>query len=578
MMIKKKLPILCLLLAAWQACAYNYGEHKEIGDQAFLQFLNQQQDSSALFFSFLDLKQDDKDVYYLSSLSGTGIPIGYGMLNALSGDHEKNPLLLEEQLRNKQSVIQRIILLHQQYMAQGYTAAPDNKLTRIDLHYATLAAVNLSHFYEYNRTFEQQLRHFDKALIRQCQKPELVERVFKRLGKTNAINMYVTLHVLAMDLAEQGGRLAHEGDNSQTARLLYYALLFNAFADHFLEDAFSSGHLVVNRTFMASFTNNKTLHDFYSELGCTVINNRGEQWHAYGDGQFNATHHAWQKDSSLYQIRYPHYTDEAARIIKAVRLSLSDIRNAFYAAYRQPELPAFVSLIPDAPQARMSFLLQRLPSLQLVPIPYGSDPITVMQDTARITDEMKQAALPPAYRNFVRNRVANSLVLSTFSSIADVYARGVEVRLNAGNLNRKFTYNDRGGKKGTFDYWHGYTLSYGYAAFKTNREATLSYKAQIVKAGLRSHFDFWISNKKFVGMVSYLEAGVLWQEGKAAFVFAPSAGLQFASLLNINYYNMPIWLRLPLQYILPLKLRLGPLLATGHQPQYYSAVDLDIFF
>ncbi|MBO9595653.1 MAG: hypothetical protein J7599_22310 [Niabella sp.] len=569
-----------LFITVW-AQAYSYGEHKAIGDQAFILFLKQygfQPDDSLLRY-YWGVAADNKNGFFFPELSGgDALQVTYGMLNALSGDHESDPLLLEEQLRSQHSVIRKIAALHQQYLSMGYAAAPDGKLTRVDLHYALLAAVNLSHFYEYRKTFQQQFRHFSKTFIRDCQDPAAVPAAFKKLGKTNALTMYVSLHILAMDLAEQGGRLAREGNGDGAQKILLYALLFNGFADHFLEDAFAAGHLVVNRSVLATITNNKALHDFYSEHGCMVVNSRGERWQAYGDGQFNRNHHHWQNQSTLGAIRYESYTPEARRVIEAVRLSLNDVASAFYAAFHNETFQPFLLAIPDEPGAQPAFFLEHLPALRLVPLPFGSDLATLPEAASLLTPENKRAIQPLQHRNFIRNRVANSFIITTTGAFADHQLKGVGFRFNAVNFSRKFEYNTSGTKKGMLDQWHGYTVSYDLLDIKPVPESSVFQRAQLLKAGIRSNADYWVSNRKFIGLYSYMEAGLKFSGGSTSFVFVPSAGIQFASLVNLNYYNMPVWARLPLQYLLPLKFRTGSIIAPHNKPRFFSSLDLDLFF
>ncbi|RKD90169.1 hypothetical protein [Mangrovibacterium diazotrophicum] len=562
--------------------AYNYSEHKDIGDVAFSRLLADvsNQRNTALFFQFLNIQEDEEAVWYFTDLSVKGgQQISYGVLNGLSGDHCSNPLLLEKQLRLKNSVMQQILLLHNQYMDMGYTSAPDGKLTHTDFAYALQAAVNLGHFYEYDKTFQQQLRHFNKEFIRQCQNPSLVRSIFKELNGTNAINMYVSLHAVAIDLAEQSGRLAKT--NPEEAKvLLFYAFLFNGFADHFLEDCFAAGHLVVRRTSFASITNNKALHDFYNDEGCTVVNREADIWRAYGDKAFNHTHDAWEKDTSLLAIKHQEYTDEADRIIKAVHLSLSDVWNAFEQSYSNENHIPFYNLIPDDKKLQPDFLIAATPALKLVPIPFNSDLNTLFPDSITITDSMQKAGQTPYYRNFVRSRIANSFIIG-FNGPAfhGRYYEGVDFRVNFGNPVSIYTHNERGGKRGTVDYWMGYTLAYSLGDIKAYKDDTFSpYFAQQVKAGLRNNLDIWVGEKRFLGLSNYTEAGVQFVDGATEFVFTPSIGVQFGSLLNINYYNLPTWLRIPLEYIVPLKLKYGVVLSSHSPTAYFNGLDIDIVF
>jgi hypothetical protein len=476
----------------------------------------------------------------------------------LGGDHVDNPYALIELLSDSSSALHKIIALHDEYLAMGYSAAPDSKLVKLDFGYAMLAMKNLSHFYQYGKSFQEQLRPFDLAMIRQCEHAELAKAVFNKLDKTNAINMYATLHLVAMDLAAQSGRLK---DNAGQARtLMRFALLFNGFADHFLEDSFSSGHLVVKRTVVASVVNNKALHDFYSENGTTVLNRKGEVWEAHGDGTFNK----------------PEFINDQARVIEAVELSLADLWIAYKNAAVTQTGDDFLTRIPEEKKMQENYLLNNIPALKLVPIPYNSD-LPSLFEKKMVTDSMKKANQILPYRNFVRSRIGNSFVVGingpSFST--KNYYRAFDFRINAGSISNRYSFNAKGGKQGVWDYWHGYTLAYSWGETGPYRDEFHKGATQQFRAGIRSNFDYWLSDKKFIGIYGYMEGGVQYGNRETSLIFVPSVGLQLGSLLNINYYNMPGWLRLPAQYLLPLKFRQGVVLTVKHPPKYFYGFEMD---
>lgn len=560
--------VVVLLVLPSGVFAYNYGEHKLIGDQAFIKFIGSVQHTSAAatFRSLLNLKAGNAGSPYdfPMSLKTLNAPIeekyriSYGTLNGLSGDHLRDPYTLIELLSDRSSAVYKVIALHEEYIAMGYSAAPDGKLVKLDFGYALLAMNNLSHFYQYGKSFQEQLRAFDKDVIRQCQRPELARQAFSRLNKTNAINMYVTLHLVAMDWAAQSGRLK---DNPEQARtLLMFALLFNGFADHFLEDSFSSGHLVVKRTVAASVVNNKALHDFYSANGTMVLNRKAEIWKAHGDGTSNK----------------PEFIKESARVIEAVELSLTDLWMAYENAARTGRESDFLMRIPEGKKIQENYLLNSLPALKLVPIPYNSDLPSLFENTV-VTDSMKKTNQILPYRNFVRSRIGNSVVVGingpSFST--NNYYRAFDFRINAGSISNRYTFNSKGGKKGVWDYWHGYTLAYSWGETGPYRDEFHKGATHQFRFGIRSNFDYWLNDKKFIGIYGYVEGGIQYGNGETSPIFVPSAGLQLGSLLNINYYNMPGWLRLPAQYLLPLKFRQGVVLTAKHPPKYFYGFEMD---
>lgn len=543
--------------------AYNYGEHKAIGDQAFIKFISSlpQSANAILFQSLLDFRSNSENGVYdfPMSLNDRQRRISYGALNGLSGDHVSDPYALIGLLSDSSSFLQKTIALHNEYIAMGYTAAPDGKLVKLDLGYALLAVKNLSHFYQYGKSFQDQLRFFDKDFIRQCQSTELANAAFNQLNKTNAINMYVTLHLVAMDLAAKGGRL--KDDPEQAKALLKLALLFNSFADHFLEDAFSAGHLVVKRTVVSSVVNNKSLHDFYSANGTVVVNKKGEIWKAHGDGTFSA----------------PGFAQESVRVIAAVRLSLTDLWTAFENSASPQPATDFLSRIPEEKKLQANYLIDHIPCLQLVPIPYNSDLSSLFENASMVTDSMRKAAQILPYRNFIKSRVGNSVVVGingpSFST--ENYYRSFELRVNAGSISNRYTFNSRGGKKGVWDNWNGYTIVYSWGEMGPYIDEFHKKPTQQFRVGIRSNFDYWISDKKFIGVYGYTEGGIQYGNENTSLIFVPSIGLQLGSLLNINYYNMPGWLRLPAQYLLPLKFRQGVVLTVKHAPKYFYSFEMD---
>lgn len=566
-----------LVLFGMPAFAYLYGEHKMIGDISFYRFVHALRLNAGAdrFLDLLGLRNDTTGQRYLFTDPGLKAGISYGVLNGVSGDHAAHPFLIDEQLRRSNSVLLRIIALHEAYISKGYPSAPDKELVKTDFNYLVLAAVNISHFYEYNRSFAAQLRKFDPLTISRCQNPSAIEEVMKGLNKTNAINMYVTMHLVAMDLAKQSGQLiAREPEEAR--KLLWYAMLFNGFADHFLEDAFSAGHLVVNRSILAGITNNKALHDFYSENGATVVNREGQVWKAYGDGNFNNTHHAWEQKHSIAEIDYPIFTGEASRIIDAVQLSLDDIFNAFSNAVN--DNPSWQLPAPDT--RWVEYLIRNIRSLSLVPIPYKTPLADIMPGPITVTEEMLQASRPLRLRNFIRSRVGNSLVIGIDGqSFSDRYFKGIEFRFNFGSFLKKYNYRNGDKKAGTLDYWNGYTVSFSSGRFGWRPDPHLpDTRVYLAGGGLRSNLDYWITNKRSLSIYSYTEAGIQYIGKTAYFVFTPSLGWQPGALLNFNYYNMPVWLRLPAQFFLPLKTRMGMIISPSGKPVLFSGIDIDYAF
>ncbi|KPN92803.1 hypothetical protein [Pseudomonas nunensis] len=98
---------------------------------------------------------------------------------------------------------------------------------------------------------------------------------------------YIAGHIAAL----QHAAAAHA---SRDEKQLEVAYAMNAFADHFLTDLFSAGHLRVPRKALAAAVTpsdlgsliTRFMHDEDSKFGLNVRNANGEQWHAYGDKRY----------------------------------------------------------------------------------------------------------------------------------------------------------------------------------------------------------------------------------------------------------------------------------------------------
>jgi len=146
---------------------------------------------------------------------------------------------------------------------------------------------------------------------------------------------YIAGHTAALQTAAA----AHA---SQDELQLERAYAMNAFADHYLTDLFSSGHLRVPRKAMAAAVTpsdlgsliTRFMHDEDSKFGLKVRNGHGEQWRAFGDKRyFDATD-----------------ADNRNQVNQAVQDSADEV----YAAYSSGNVPTTFNA------------LQRLPDLTAV--------------------------------------------------------------------------------------------------------------------------------------------------------------------------------------------------------------------
>ncbi|WP_315816965.1 hypothetical protein [Paraflavitalea speifideaquila] len=257
-------------------------------------------------------------------------------------------------------------------------------------------------------------------------------------------------------------------------------------------------------------------------------------------------------------------------MIEAVSLSLQDLLLAFAHAGTGDNLLQFPANVKQHPQ----YLLVHIKSLSLVPIPYNTDLKTLLPDSIKINPGMTRASHLLPLRNFIRSRVGNSFVVGiNGATFSNEYYKALEFRLNTGSFLKKYSYDSKQEKRGTLDYWNGYTVSFSRGTFsRVNKTQELEEWSYQLRAGIRSNLDYWISNKTFIALYSYTETGVQFIHKHPSFVFVPSIGWQPGALFNFNYYNMPGWLRIPAQLFLPLKTRIGAVISPARGPQYFPVL------
>jgi hypothetical protein len=599
--------------------AWEYGEHKELGDEAFRAvtgrlvrdgYYSSTQGLKNFLKSSLRMTCVEQErTFYFEELSHLPNEATYGTLNGLSGDHSENPLLLEDGLQDRTSAINQTIALHVEYFEKFRNGAPNLELFGLDFWYGLLAYVNLSHFYNYGRSFEAHLEDFDPGHVKKLWQPKHVNEVFKEIN-THLIDKYLTLHAFAITLAERAGGEYWRGNLESGSRYLYYAILFNAFADHFLEDMFASGHLVVKRTIASTLINNRKLHDFYNQVGVSVANVRGQVWKTYGDNNLNRPEGGW-KDADGYLALHPpegqscpgdfvversdNVTVMHCRAVQAVAQSLWEVWTAFERT-RKGDTSSIMDHMPEKKAGRMVEELKRFPGLSMAPVAEEKDnraiqifklfPVMTMVPVPFGTTDLKSLDVPEEEiprlqkvtqlipnRDFVRTRVANSITFLWGRNFAENKSMNLGARLGLGGW--LYSYQDLEDKTGSVDHWLGWTVSYIGGLANAKKENPGFHR---IKLGPQYNMDIWVTKKRYLGIYSYVESGVDIRDGASHFLFAPSIGLQIGPLIGWDNYVLPDWLRIPLQIILPVKGCVTYNVAAGEKPEPSFAIEVDLLF
>ncbi len=141
----------------------------------------------------------------------------------------------------------------------------DIRLQRADLEYATRAGSNNVHFLLARPKVDTDVKEYLTACL-------------KSGSDLNALGAYSWFHISAIFKA---ARYAHEKlDPQEKSALMLAALADEAFALHFLEDAFASGHIAGT---WGDVSIRKGTHDYYNEKGLEVVSWNGKRIILKGD-------------------------------------------------------------------------------------------------------------------------------------------------------------------------------------------------------------------------------------------------------------------------------------------------------
>jgi len=142
---------------------------------------------------------------------------------------------------------------------QNALRSADTLLQRADPEYATRADANLAHF-----MLARPDTNLDPVAYAQL--------TLKPGSELNAIGVYTWYHISAL---QKANRLANEQLSTGERRALARAALFDeAFALHFLEDVFASGHVAGS---WGDISQRKGTHDFYNQNGIEVFTWKGRE-------------------------------------------------------------------------------------------------------------------------------------------------------------------------------------------------------------------------------------------------------------------------------------------------------------
>ena len=604
-MWRARLLLVLFCVLTFSAYAWDFAEHRKIGDRAMILMPERLVaaglfPNEAAFYALLDTVLDVQLSeaglsFVLNELSQAPNQVTYGTLCGLAGDHVSNPLLLETGLQAHYSKTNRTLLLEADAMQHFQTGANSVELLKVNLAYGVMAIKDLSHFYSYGDDLNDHLRKIDAELIRALASPANVNDTFAKLDRLPSMSKYFCIHIFATYLAEEAGKAHLAGDAHAASDYLFYAMLYEAFAEHFLQDSFASGHQMVRRGFGASaVSNNKALHDFYNTIPVQTANLKGEIWASYGDKRLNQNMEEYIGKESYTEIRvtdpnpyklpkgdkYERETRVFYQVVNATCQSILEVWQAYRDAV-QGEAKQILSQLPERHEEWPAYIYAHHPVVRDFPLPFGTKLTEVPLDSAAWDrqEELQLIVQEPFTRNFIRSRVANSFSFTVTDGLTSTTGMGAGIggrlSLSMFNWHRFGRANAMSARKGDVIHWLYPTISgnYFWGDMKQGRPDSWD-----VKAGAAYNLDLFVSPRRFLGLYAYMEMGVDRRCQETRFVAAPAIGMQLGSLLGLHTFNMPGWLRIPLSYLLPLKFTVSCNKVKGRPVEWLSAYEIDILF
>ena len=224
------------------------------------------------------------------------------MLAAIAGDHSCDEEDLAATVRSSwlHDLIAAFASNYQSIRKTGMTSDRRESLwheghleaQKIDAEYLSRAQQNGSHF-----VLPRTAPYGRAELV-----SAYVQRVSQLGAPTNAVGLYVAYHARALAVASAAHCKEGKCESPQAAR---GALLLEAVALHFLQDAFSSGHVVGGPNDAARATRMGT-HDYYCAHGLSTETwDRSTAYAAFGDAHFQYADRlqaSWAVRRSLAQL------------------------------------------------------------------------------------------------------------------------------------------------------------------------------------------------------------------------------------------------------------------------------------
>ncbi len=260
--------IICIFLLVFtlssQVSAWVYPEHRRITELAIRQLSPEKRKILDYIWAQVRMGHENRlSAFLINPEHGQNSQvIDLASWPAIAGDHSCSPeqmmeiILMSDWILNVDHIAERLRLDLEKARRPDQTVNAirnsDIRLQRADLDYATRAGTNNVHFLRERNSVN-----------------ETVKDYFTRsLGEgvpLNALGAYAYFHTKALETVAQSKR--SDLTQEQKSAFLLAALANEAFALHFIQDAFAAGHVVGT---WGTLAERKGTHDHYNEAGLEV--------------------------------------------------------------------------------------------------------------------------------------------------------------------------------------------------------------------------------------------------------------------------------------------------------------------
>lgn len=275
-------PVLCLLLviatlASYQASAWIYPEHRYIALLAIQKLSPEQRAALDKLWMLARVGHADRltESVIVPEQGVSPTQLDYAAWTGIAGDHSCSPEIMMQTILKSDWILHvaditarlQIKIDKSKSRSQHINALRDSdiRLQRADPEYATRAGSNNVHFLLARPEVDTDTRKYLTSCL-------------TKHTPLNALGAYSWFHMSAMSKAARYAQM--DLTDEEKSALLLAALADEAFALHFLEDVYASGH-TAGTWGVASVR--KGTHDYYNEKGLEIETWDGKRAISLGD-------------------------------------------------------------------------------------------------------------------------------------------------------------------------------------------------------------------------------------------------------------------------------------------------------